>query len=166
MNLWESFDTNEISILIMIVVAYTVLFLLPKKFSPEITLLFLLWGFSIGVFFDFTIGGGLIDFYRLNDSQQYELFDFLYYLLFPPFSYLFIYFYESLEINRKTFIGYILAWALLGVGMQWIFINLDIIHFQNDYQLIYSFPVFLISQTVTGLYYEFVFSRFRVLRSD
>ncbi|WP_158737947.1 hypothetical protein [Alteribacillus sp. YIM 98480] len=164
MNLWESFDKNEISIIIMIAIAYAVIFLLPKKFTADITLLFLLFGFTIGVLHDFTIGGGLIDFYRLNNSHSYEIFDFLYYLLFAPFSYLFIYFYEVFRIHKITFIWYIIAWALIGVGMQSLFIWMDIIHFQNGYELHFSFPVFLMTQTITALYYEIVSSRFKVFK--
>lgn len=164
MILWESFDKNEISILIMFVIAYAVIFLLPRKFTAEITLLFLLFGFTIGVLHEFTIGGGLIDFYRLNDSNRYEIFDVIYHLLFAPFGYLFIYFYEVFRIHKITFIWYIIAWALIGVGMQSIFIWMNIIHFQNGYELPFSFPVFLITQTITALYYEIVSSRFQVLK--
>ncbi|UOR13734.1 hypothetical protein [Halobacillus amylolyticus] len=166
MSLWGSFDKNEISILLFVVVSYAVLFLLPKKFAREITLLFLLWGFTIGVLFDFTIGGGLVDFFKLNDSNGYRLFDLLYYLLFAPFSYFFIYFYESFRINKKTFIWYIVAWAMIGVGMQWVFTLLEIVQFQKGYKIPFSFPIFLMTQTVTGLYYELVFSKFKVLKSN
>ncbi|WP_026702752.1 hypothetical protein [Salibacterium aidingense] len=161
MNLWESFDKNEISIFIMMAAAYTAFFLLSKKFSRPVTLLFLLWGYTIGVVFDFTIGGGFIDFYKLNDTQNYELFDFLYYSLFAPAAFFFVYVYELLQI-KKSFIWYIIGWALLGTGMQWPFAWLGIIDFQNGYQPVYSFPVFLTTLTVTGFYYERVRSTFEV----
>lgn len=161
----EGFDKNEISILIMVVLGYGILFLLPKKFNRDTTLLFLLWGFTIGVFFDFTIGGGLIDFFKLNDSNSYRIFDLLYYLLFAPFSYFFIYFYESFRIKRKSFMWYVVAWAVVGVGMQWVFTWMEIIHFQKGYQIHYSFPIFIMTQTITGLYYELIFSRFRVFKN-
>ena len=164
MNLWENFDKNEISILIMLIISYGLVYILPRKYKRDITLFFLFFGFTIGVVFDFTIGGGLIDFYTLNDSQRYELFDFLYYLLFAPFSYLFVYLYDALHINKKTFIVYIISWAFIGVGMQWVFTLLNIIEFQKGYRIPYSYAVFLTTQTITALYYELVSSKEPVLR--
>lgn len=84
---WEHFDKNEIYIIVMLVIAYSALFLLPKKLPPNITLLFLVWGFASSTLFDFTIGGGLLDFYKVNDSNRYELSDVLSYFLFATFGY-------------------------------------------------------------------------------
>ncbi|WP_244199388.1 hypothetical protein [Halobacillus trueperi] len=163
--LWETFDKNEISIMILIAIAYTIFFILPFKFKREITWLFMLLGFTIGVFFDFTIGGGLFDFFKLNDTDHYELFDFCYYLIFAPFSYFFIYFYDTFNVNKKTFNFYILLWVIVGVIMQWVFTKLGIVEFQNGYEISYSFAVFLITQTFTALYFELIRSRFRVLKN-
>ena len=69
MMLWESFDKNEVSLLLFNLLAYLIIFLLPKKFTPRATLLSLFWGVTIGMLFDFTIGGGLLDFYRVSDAQ-------------------------------------------------------------------------------------------------
>ncbi|MCZ8519636.1 MULTISPECIES: hypothetical protein [Paenibacillus] len=154
MTLWQSFDKNEISLLIMDAGAYLLFFLLPKKFQAHISALSLVWGYAIGILFDFTIGGGLVDFYMVNDSNHLEGADFLYYLLFAPFGYFFFYFYETFRIHTKTFIPYVLAWAAVGVAVQWLFNLLDIITFQKGYKLIYSFPVFLITQTISGIYLE------------
>nr|WP_243735167.1 hypothetical protein [Paenibacillus turpanensis] len=145
--------------MILNAVIYSVFFLLPKKFSPSVTVISLVWGYSIGVLFDFTIGGGLVDLYRVNDSNEYELFDMVYYFLFAPFGYLFFYFYDSLRINRKRFLPYVAAWAAVGVGAHWLFTLLGIINLQKGYQLAYSFPIFLVTQTVTGLFYEKIKSK-------
>jgi hypothetical protein len=157
--LFENFDKNEIGILIMIIISFSALWILPKRLPRSIALLSLLWGLASGMLFDFTIGGGQMDFYKVNDSQHYELFDFFYYVLFTPSSYFFIYFYETLHINKKTFIWYVIGWSLVGLGANWLLTLLDIIHFQNGYVLSYSFTVFLLIQTTTGLYYELIKSK-------
>ncbi|WP_078382455.1 hypothetical protein [Sutcliffiella halmapala] len=156
MILWENFDKNEIYLLVMLVVAYSAFFLFPKRLSTDITLLFLVWGFATSTLFDFTIGGGLLDFYKVNDSNQYELFDFLGYFLFAPFSYFYIYFYQKFNITRKRFIFYVLVWCVIALGMEWLSTWMDVIHYQNGYKLHYSLVVFLTTQTVTTLYYELV----------
>lgn len=57
MRLWESFDKNEISLLVIIAIFYIAYFLLSRKVAPQVRILALLWGITIGILFDFTIGG-------------------------------------------------------------------------------------------------------------
>lgn len=163
MSMWESFDKNEITLIALNVVIYFVLFLMRKKFTPQVRLISLLWGFTIGILFDFTIGGGLLDYYKVNDLNNYEITDILYYLLFAPFGYFFFYFYETLKIKKKTFSIYVIAWAIAGVTAQWFMSKFDIITLQGGYQLLYSFPIFLLIQTITGIYYELIKKREQLL---
>ncbi|MEK3883664.1 hypothetical protein [Paenibacillus sp. PL2-23] len=159
MILWEQFDRNEWYILVMLVVSYAAVVLLPKRVSPKLMLLGLVWGFASSTLFDFTIGGGLMDFYRVNDSNQYELFDLLVYVLFAPFGYFFIYFYEVLRIGRRTLIYYIAGWTMVAVGMQWLSEWMRLTEYQNGYRLEYNIVVFLIVQSITGLFYAYLKAR-------
>ncbi|GAA0611596.1 hypothetical protein GCM10009001_31030 [Virgibacillus siamensis] len=143
-------------ILIALVILYVIFFLLPKRFPRDVTILFLIWGFAVSTLFDFTIGGGLIDLYKTNDLNGYELFDLLTYIMFAPISYLFIYIYDVLNINKKAFIWYILVWMVMGLGAEWFSTVMGVTKHQNGYQLPYSVAVFLIVLTATALYYEFI----------
>jgi hypothetical protein len=134
------------------------MFFLPKKLSRDVTCLSVLSGLTTGMLFDFTIGGGILDFYRQNDTNHYELFDLFYYSLFAPFGYFFMYFYKVLRINKITFIVYITAWSFIGIAFQWAATLLNILTYQHNYQLSYSFPIFLLIQTMTGIYYVFITS--------
>ncbi len=154
-----NFDLNEISLIILNIVAYFVIFLFPKKLSREMTVMSLLWGMTIGMLFDFTMGGGLMDFYKVNDTNDYELFDIFYYFLYAPFGYAFMYFYKVLRIHKHSFVFYIITWAGIGLLAQWLFTILNVITLQNNYIIAYSFPIFLITQTVTGLFYRYVSGR-------
>lgn len=156
MILWEDFGKNEIYILIMLVVSYAAFFLFPKRLPTSITILFLVWGFASSTLFDFTIGGGLLDFYKVNDSNKYELFDLLTYFLFAPFSYFFIYFYERLKIGKKTFVFYVLGWCVMGLVMEKVSGFMGLTHYQHGYTMKYSLVVFLVIQTTTALFYELV----------
>jgi hypothetical protein len=80
--------------------------------------------------------------------------DVIYYLLFAPFGYFFFYFYERFRISKKTFIVYVLVWALLGVAFQWLLTKAGILTMQNGYRLAHSFPIFLFTQTITGIYIQ------------
>ncbi|MET3698725.1 hypothetical protein SAMN05877753_10441 [Bacillus oleivorans] len=161
MMLWESFDKNEIYILVMLFIAYAAFFLFPKKLPRYITILFLVWGFASSSLFDFTIGGGLFDFYRVNDSNRYELSDLLTYFLFATFSYFFIYFYKVLNINKKYFILYILGWTLIGLTMEKVSTWMGVTHYQHGYKMYFSVAVFLVVQTTTVVYYELIRLNFR-----
>lgn len=159
MMLWEQFDKNELYILVMLVVAYTAFFILPKKLPRDITLLFLIWGFASSTLFDFTIGGGLMDFYKVNDSNKYEVSDLLTYILFATFGYFFVYFYQVLGINKKKFIPYVLGWTAIGLVMETVSKWMGVTHYQHGYILPYSIAVFLVVQTTTGLYFELIKKR-------
>lgn len=154
MMLWEQFNKNEIFLLIYLASSYIIVFFFPKKFKPSVVLLSFLWGLTIGMMFDFSIGGGSLDYYKTNDANRYELFDLVYFLIYGPFGYSFFYFYELLKINKRTFALYILGWALIGVFFQWLLMKTDILTLQNGYKLSHSFIIFLITQTISGIYYQ------------
>jgi hypothetical protein len=156
MMLWETFDKNEIYISILLLAAYSIFFILPKKLPSKLTALFLVWGFTSSTLFDFTIGGGMLDFYKVNDSNQYELFDLLSYLLFATFSYFFVYFFEVLKVRGIGFVIYVLGWSLIGLTMEKVSSMMGLTHYQNGYEIYYSLAVFLIIQSATALYYQLV----------
>ncbi|MRX73457.1 hypothetical protein GJU40_15035 [Bacillus lacus] len=161
MVMWEQFDHNEVWLLVMNGIAYFILYLIRNRFSHSTLILSLLWGLSIGTIFDFTLGGGLMDFYRVNDLDRYEGGDVLYYLLFAPFGYFYLYFSEVLKVRGKGVILYILSWALIGLFMQWLFTLTDILTLQRGYKLTYSFPVFLVTQSLTALFIQSLKSKKR-----
>ncbi|WP_026562866.1 hypothetical protein [Bacillus sp. J37] len=152
----ENFSLNEISLIIFNIIGYSFLFFLPKRLSREVKCLSVLAGLATGMLFDFTIGGGILDFYKQNDTNRYELFDVFYYALFGVFGYFFMYFYDKFLVNKVTFIYYITAWSIVGILVQWLFTKLHILTYQNNYELAYSFPIFLLIQTLTGFFYMFI----------
>lgn len=154
MILWEHFDRNEWYVMAMLVIAYGALILLPKRLPPKWMVLGLVWGFASSTLFDFTIGGGLIDFYVVNDSDRYELTDLLVYFLFATFAYFFIYFFEVLKISKKTLIYYIIGWTIVAFIMQWVSEWMRLTEYQKGYKMEYNIVVFLIIQTITGWFYS------------
>ncbi|PFN98684.1 hypothetical protein COJ85_20115 [Bacillus sp. AFS076308] len=151
-----NFNINEISLIILNFIGYLLMFILPKRLNREVSCLSVLCGLTTGLLFDFTLGGGILDFYRQNDTNHYELFDLFYYSLFAPFGYFFMYFYHRLHINKRTFTYYITSWSILAITVQWIFTLLHILTYQHNFKLIYSLPIFLVTQSVTGVYYGFI----------
>ncbi|MBE6182746.1 MAG: hypothetical protein E7150_00585 [Bacillus sp. (in: Bacteria)] len=163
MKMWVNFNGNEIWLIVLDIVAYLILFLLPKRLQPQITALSLLWGLSIGILYDFTMGGEIVDLYKINDLSNYEITDVLYYLLFAPFGYFFFYFYAVLNIHKKSFLYYVIIWAIIGVTVHWLFTLMGIVTNQKAFKVAYSFSIFLVTQTITGIFIEMVKSRHKML---
>jgi hypothetical protein len=164
MILWGRFDSNEWFVIGLTVLAYAAVWLLPKRVPDSWMILALVWGFTSSTVFDFTIGGGLMDYYVVNDSDRYEITDLFTLLMFAPFGYFFIYFYERLRISRKTMLLYIAAWTVVGVGFQWIAEQMGMTRYQNGYQLTYNIAVFLVIQSITGLFYAYLRARVSIGR--
>ncbi|WP_335871992.1 hypothetical protein [Bacillus sp. 2205SS5-2] len=156
MILWENFNLNEIYVMLLLFIGFTAYVIVPSVLPKATTLLFLVWGFAISTIFDFTIGGGLIDFYKVNDVNSYELTDLLSYFAFAPFSYFFIYLYEKFLHSRTSIVLYILGWTMTGLLMEKLSTSVGAIHYQHGYVLWYSVPVFLVVLTSTALLYEMV----------
>ncbi|QGQ93823.1 hypothetical protein EHS13_02325 [Paenibacillus psychroresistens] len=156
MILWEHFDKNEWFVLVMLIVTYSAIIILPKRVSTSLLILGLVWGFASSTLFDFTIGGGLLDYYRVNDSNHYELTDLFTYFMFAPFGYFFIYFYEVLRISKKTLLYYIVGWIVIGLAFQWLAGWMEMTHYQQGYKPAYNIIVFLIVQSITGLFYRYI----------
>lgn len=156
MILWEHFDRNEWYVLIMLVLSFGAVILLPKRLPRHLLILSLVWGSASAMLMDFTIGGGLMDYYRVNDSNRLELTDLLTYLMFAPFGYFFIYFYEWLRIRKTTLVYYILAWTVVGFGVQAISEWMKMTEYQRGYKAEYNIPIFLVVQTITGLFYAYL----------
>ncbi|WP_309122208.1 hypothetical protein [Paenibacillus sp.] len=157
MILWEQFDRNEWFVIGMTVVAYAAVFLLPRRVPLSFMILGLVWGFTSSTLFDFTIGGGLMDFYVVNDSNRYEVTDLLVYIMFAPFGYLIVNFYEMLRIRKKLWVMlYILGWTLVGTGVQWVSEWMHMTTYQKGYRFEYNIAVFLVIQTVTVCFYRYL----------
>jgi len=159
MIVWERFDENEWFTLIMIVLSYGAVRLLPKRVPTSWLILAFVWAIASASVFDFTIGGGLLDYYKINDTNRYELMDAFTYVMFAPFGYFFIYGYELLRITRRTMLFYIAGWAIVGMLFQWMNGIFGVTHYMHGYRLSYNLVAFLTTQTVTGLFYAYMRER-------
>lgn len=148
------FDQNEWFIIVVTILAYSAVWMLPRRLNKEIIFLLFVWGFTAGMSWDFTIGGGLFDFYDINDAPNYEIFDLVSYFMYCPFSYFFIYFYDYFEINRKKFVPYILFWSCISLGTEWITLVFKMVTYKNGYTMLISFLIYLSTQSATVLFYH------------
>lgn len=147
-------DANE-WLLLAIFAGSLLLVRLPKRFPTSMTFLIMLFGSFFARVLDHLFAAPPLDLYDVMDQGAYELYDVFTYFMFAPFAYLFVYLYDRWRIQHLSAIGYILAWSLLGTGVEWI-ASLFGIYTYKEWKIAYSFPVYLIVQFSTLLFFHYV----------
>ncbi|WP_235425018.1 hypothetical protein [Heyndrickxia ginsengihumi] len=56
-----------------------------------------------------------------------------------------------------------IIWAIIGVTVHWLFTLMGIVTNQKAFKVAYSFSIFLVTQTITGIFIEMVKSRHKML---
>ncbi|UFJ39928.1 hypothetical protein LOK74_18020 [Brevibacillus humidisoli] len=100
----DDYLSKEAIFIYFVLVAGFSSLLLPKKFPMKLTILMLLWGFSVDTIYDFSIGGHKLDFYDTFHNPRYTLIDLLTYivfLLFPISFFTFMSIFTSVDIGRS-----------------------------------------------------------------
>ncbi|WP_134683637.1 hypothetical protein [Brevibacillus migulae] len=130
--------------------------LLPKKFPRKITFLLFLLGYTVDTIYDYSIGGHKLNFYDTFHIPRYTLMDLLMYLSFAPFPYLFIYLYEHFQFRRYRTVLYTIGWSFFAVCLEGVATYVGALTYKNGYQLYYSFPIYLFTQSFTLFYYHWL----------
>lgn len=139
----EKFDGNEWFIIISLLLVLTIALLLPKRFSPMVVVLLVLFNVFLGQTVDSFIGVPPYDLYDVNDRKEYEIFDgILYFFHYPPSAYLVTYFYDKWRIKGLYVIAYIICCALITTGLEWMAVIFHVFNYKG-WKLIYSAPVYM-----------------------
>lgn len=152
----NSFNINEWFVIITTIVLLIIIWKLPKIFSTSQAVTYFVYGIFIGMFFDHTISVPPFDFYDVNDSSSYQVIDFISYIMYGPYSYIFIYFYSKLKIVGYKSIGYIVLWTALSILMEWIGTKIGLYHYKQGYRLFFSIPIYLFVQTLQIVIYKII----------
>jgi hypothetical protein len=155
MPLPVKFDENEWFLISCILISYSVIFRLPKRFAFSQNVLFMLFGPTVARLSDHLLASPKIDLYTLMDTTDYDLFDFFTYLLYAPFSYLFVYFYDKWNIKGYKIILYIFLCSIGGAGFEWVNKMFHVFTYKG-WQLPFSFSVYLVTQCLSLLFYHWI----------
>lgn len=151
----KDFDMNEWFILISLVILYTLFFLLPQRFPKTITMLIYMFSFSLEKEADLILEYPPYVLYYLNDSKQFELFDFLTCFLYPAFGYLLLYFYDKWNVRGISAFFYLMSWSIIAVLFEWITMKVGIFNY-TGWTLFFSYAVYLIVVGLYAAFYHFV----------
>jgi hypothetical protein len=150
----NQFDANEWYVIVSILVMYGLLFLLPKRFSLATSVTFVVLGIYIGMVSDHTLSIPPLDFYDVNDNSSYQLIDFLTYVMYGPYAYLFLYIYDRFKIMKFKIMLYVIVWTIISVIFEYFAMKLAVFHYKNGYEIIFSIPIYLFIQSFTILYFH------------
>lgn len=155
------FNGNEWFVIAIIVIGFAAIWLFPRRFSPTQSTFNLLIAITFGLIFDHTIGVPPFDLYDFGDQSKYQLFDMFSYMMYAPFGYWFIYWYERMRVYGIMTIAYILFWAGLSVLFEWLGVKVGLFHYKHGYKLLYSFPIYFYLQSIHLGVYRMAFGRER-----
>jgi accessory gene regulator protein AgrB len=153
----KNFDQNEWVIIISCIALLLLLYIFPKRFPTSISILIIAFSIVVARVVDHLLAGPDINFYDVLDSGDYELFDLFSYIPYAPFAYVFVYLYDKLQIRGVYTSLYIIIFSLIAIGVEWITTS-SFIHYFHYYswEILYSFPIYLVIQPLTLLFYHFI----------
>ncbi|WAH36610.1 hypothetical protein [Alicyclobacillus dauci] len=128
----------------------------PADSPPKKAIIYFLIGAGFGFFFDHSLSTIPVDFYDINDSSKFTPIDVIKYWMYGPVGYLFFYMYDVLKVKPAYSPIYIFAWALLSLGLEWLSFSLGIFHYKHGYRLGYSFPIYLLVNSIWVILYYLV----------
>ncbi|MGQ7890791.1 hypothetical protein [Paenibacillus sp. WC2504] len=150
----EHFDINEWFTLISLAVTATIAFLLPKRFSPVVITVYTVFTVFISQSVDSLIAVKPFDMYDVNDSSKYELMDIvIYYLNYPPYTYIFLYFYDKWKLKGIGRILYVGVFSGFSVFFEWLACLCHVFTF-HGWKLWYSPFVYLVTFTLYIIVYH------------
>jgi hypothetical protein len=152
----NSFNMNEWFVILNILLMSLLLWILPKKFSVLENVAFYLFGVAYGIFYDHTISYELWDLYDVNDQSSYKVIDFLSYVMYGPYSFLFIYLYVGLNIQGFMHMYYVLVWSLFSLVIEWVGLKVGLYHFNKGYSMYWSFPIYFLAQSMLLIFYQVI----------
>ncbi|MCM0647974.1 hypothetical protein NBE98_06255 [Clostridium swellfunianum] len=153
-----AFNKNEWTIIVFLFVGLILMVKLKKIFSFKQTIVYFLFGFFTGILCDHILSTPPIDLYDVGDNSSYEIMDFITYLMFSPFSYIFVYVYKRANIKLKYTPIYILLYSIIATLSELLADFLGVFHYKNGYTLYNSFPTYLLVFTCEIYLYKFLSS--------
>ncbi|WP_127498348.1 hypothetical protein [Paenibacillus glycanilyticus] len=157
----QQFNSNELYVITLMTVGFTFYRLLPRTLSPLQTAFTMLLSVTSGLIFDHTIAIPPFDLYDTGDNSNYEVFDFISYLMYAPYGYMYIYGFERFRISGIVTIGYMLVWAAIALLFEWLGVKCGVFHYKHGYHILYSIPIYLVVLSIQLGAYRAAFSSHR-----
>jgi hypothetical protein len=150
-----TFDWNEWFMLVSSVIAFSIVLLIRKHFSPLV--FWVIWIYSIAYIetVDYSLAGSPFEVYYCADNKTYEPFaSVIHIFLYPSFSFMFLFFYEKWKLYGRKLVWYILIWDVFSIFFEWVCIKNGVLTY-TGWKLHYSIPIYPISALLLLAVYHF-----------
>lgn len=155
----HTFGRNDYFVIITVLILFTIMYFLPKRFPQIVTCLILLFGLTVASVLDNSLAIYEFDFYDIMDGPAYSFMDIVMYLLYMPFGYFFLYLYDQFQLRGKATVLYIFGWSILAVGFEALCSYYGVFHYKKGYEIYYSFPVYLCVMPLTIAFFHLISSK-------
>ncbi|MFT4416351.1 hypothetical protein ACLM5H_21025 [Fredinandcohnia humi] len=145
LKLPNRFDENEWLVILGFVTLLFIFIISKKQFPTALTFLFLLLTAYLAMSVDFILATKFsYDFYDAMDISGYNLFDFfMTNFNYSLIGYLFIHYYDKLQVSGARRVSYILFWLVVALVLETICVKLHVYTYHN-WNLAYSSIAYLI----------------------
>jgi hypothetical protein len=152
----KGFGLNDYFVIAAIILSWSIYFYLPKVFSKQITILIFLYTMVCASIFDNSLGADPFDLYDIMDGPDYTGMDLMIYLLYPPAGYIFLFVVKTFDISGRFIILYITLATFVSICFEWVYFKMNVFHYKNGYQMVYSICVYLLIQSLFILFYRLI----------
>ncbi|MDB5085131.1 MAG: putative rane protein [Bacilli bacterium] len=154
------FDENEWFILLNIIVGYTVVSFLPKRYPRAISVLVVLFCVSLAIILDHAIASPPLNLYDINDQKKYELMDVITYFIYSPYALITVYLYDKLRPKGLYYTAYVVGWSLFCLLFEWLAEKCHVFTYEK-WNLVYSFSVYLAATPLHLWFFRFILGYFQ-----
>lgn len=151
----QQFDGNEWFLIISFFFIVSFMISLPRRFPNIVAIVFLFLGLGTPMYVDFILAPPPNDLYDVNDTSYYELFEIAFYYLYPPFAYIFVYFFDKWRVHGLFITVYILVWSMVGTAFEALAVYFHVFKYKG-WNLGYSFVFYLAVQSLYILLYHVI----------
>jgi hypothetical protein len=152
----SGFGLNDYCVIASVIITWSIYFVIPKLFSKQFRVLIFLFSLTVASIMDNSFGVTPFDYYDIMDGPKYTVMDLVVYLLYPPYGYLFLYFYKKLCLSDIYIVFYISTATIISICYEWLLHNVGVFHYKNGYQFVYSICFYLFFQSILIIYYRLV----------
>jgi hypothetical protein len=157
MRLPETFNSNEWFIIAVCIILITLSLLLKRSFLFSQIIVIFTVNFFLAASLDHILAGPPYDLYDIMDMPDFEIFDFIMYLLVYPLSgYLFIRFLSIFIEKGFPVIVFLFLSTITTVGLEWVSVQFHVYEHLN-WTYFYSFISYMVIFCINiALYFWFV----------
>lgn len=149
-------DWNEYFIMGSACVTMPIYFMVRKHFQPAAKITIWLFTITWVETLDYGLASTPFQMYYCGDNTSYEPSGLLLHVfVYPPFSFIFLYFYDKWQLRGIKLICYILVWAGVSGLFEWIYVVNGIFNY-TGWRLYYSIPIYPISNLLLIKLYKHI----------